>query len=228
MWLIITTVIINIKILNVYRAHLNPAHQRETVHGSIYPVMCKDGARNDEQHYRAEVSMKSWSWFLAVESVTKRVLLWLGFYQNDAAINALYGRNQLANTFQKVWNKPDKEKAFLQRLTFCCNQHVRQMFSTSSKPWVFQSRYLLVKTLQVCTGSSASSMQTTGDCDNLPLTKAIIRRFLVSHRIPLCYYLMLAATNNLHHSLASWRIPHDSWLSAGHKLFSKPIRPRLE
>lgn len=48
--------------------YLNPAHQRETVHGSIYPVMCKDGARNDEQHERAEVSMKSWSWFLPVES----------------------------------------------------------------------------------------------------------------------------------------------------------------
>lgn len=137
-----------------------------------------------------------------VESVTKRVLLWLGFYQNDAAINALYGRNQLANTFQKVWRKPDKE-SFLQRLTYCCNQHVRQMISTSSKPSIFQFHYLLVKSLQVCTGNSASSMQTTGDRDNLPLTKAIVRRFLVSHRIPLCYYLMLAATNNLQQPLIS-------------------------
>lgn len=109
---------------------------------------------------------------------------------------------KLANTFQKVWSKPDKE-AFLQRLTYCCNQHVRQMFSTSSKPCIFQFHYLLVKSLQVCTGNSASSMQTTGDRDNLPLTKAIVRRFLVSHRIPLCYYLMLAATNNLQQPLIS-------------------------
>lgn len=146
------------------------------------------------------------------ESVTKRVPLWLlWFLPKWCSHHCFVWKTPACKHFsfniwavvklENVWSKPDKEKAFLQSLTYCCNQHVRQMFSTSSKPRIFQFHYLLVSSLQVCTGNSASSMQTTGDHDNLLLTKAIIRRFLVSHSIPLCN--QFNATNNLQQPLIS-------------------------